>query len=168
MIGAAEFEETLFPGLAPVAPALKGHLQGRLHCGGAVVREEHLVQARGRQLRQAPGQEDGRRMGDPQQGAVGQVRQLVGQGLVQFPAPVPVEVGPEGRDPVQVAVALKIIEVNPFPPADNQRGFLPEALHLGEGVPDMLPVPLPESLGVVIHSGPRLRDADRGFWLRPM
>ena len=165
MIGAAELEETLFEGLAPVAPALERHLQGRLHRGGAVVREEHLVQARGRKLRQAPGQEDGRRMGDPQQGAVGQLRQLRRQGLVQFPAPVPVEVGPQGRDPIQVAVALEVIEVNPFPPADNQGGFFPEALHLGEGVPDMLPVPLPESLGVVIHSVPRSRDGDRGALL---
>ena len=94
-------------------------------------------------------------MGDPQQGAVGHVLQLLHQGLVQFPAPVPVEVGPQGRDPVQVTVALEIIEVNPFPPADDQGGFFPEALHLGEGMPDMLPVPLPKSLGVVTHSVPR-------------
>ena len=88
-------------------------------------------------------------MGDPQQGAVGHLRQLRGEGLVQFPAPVPVEIGPQGRDPIQVAVAVEVIEVNPFPPADNQGDFFPEALHLGERMPDMLPVPLLKSLGVV-------------------
>ena len=92
---------------------------------------------------------------------MGHLRQLRRQRLVQFPAPVPVEVGPQGRDPVQVAVALEVVEINPFPPADNQGRFFPEALHLGEGVPDMLPVPLLKSFGVVTHSLPPSPDRGR-------
>ena len=90
---------------------------------------------------QAPGQQDGRGVGQSQEGAVGHLLQLAPQGLVQLRAPVAVEVGPEGGDPVQVAVAFLVEEEAPFSPGDDQEFFLQEALHLGEGMPEVLPVP---------------------------
>ena len=101
---------------------------------------------------QAPGQEDGRGMGQPQEGAVGHLLQLAAQGLVQLRAPVAVEVGPEGGDPIQVAVAFLIEEIAAFSPGDDQEFFLPEALHLGEGMPEVLPVPAHQGVAVASHS----------------
>ena len=110
-----------------------------------------MVRPDGRDLGQAPGQHDGRRVGQAQEGAVGHLLQLGGHGLVQLRAPVAVQVGPEGRDPVQIAAALEIIEIDAFAPGDDEELFLPEALHLGKGVPEVVPVPAPQGVTVVSH-----------------
>ena len=82
---------------------------------------------------------------------MGHLLQLGGHGLVQLRAPVAVQVGPEGRDPVQVAAALEVIEIDAFAPGDDEELFLPEALHLGKGVPEVVPVPAPQGVAVVSH-----------------
>ena len=88
-------------------------------------------------------------MGQAQQGAVGHLLQLRRQGPVQLRPPVAVEVGPEGGDPVQVTVALEVKEVDALAPGDDQELFFPEALHLGEGMPEVLPVPARQGFAVV-------------------
>src|SRR5512144_2349743 len=65
------------------------------------------------------------------------------------------EVGPQRRDSIQISVSLNVIEVNPFSPANYQGFFFPEALHLGKGMPEIIPVPLHQNFGIVIPSFPR-------------
>src|SRR5690606_5316536 len=51
------------------------------------------------------------------------------------------EVDPPGADRIDVAVALKVVQPNPFAPfdGDHRKGFM--VLHLGAGVPDGFEVP---------------------------
>jgi hypothetical protein len=62
-----------------------------------------------------------------------------------------VKVGPEGGHPVQVAVPLQVKEIVALAPGNDQEFFLPKALHLGKGMPEILPVPMDQSLVVVGH-----------------
>jgi hypothetical protein len=43
-----------------------------------------------------------------------------------------------------------IIEIDALAPGDDEKVLLPETLHLGEGMPEMVAVPARES--IVIHS----------------
>jgi hypothetical protein len=69
-----------------------------------------------------------------------------------------VEVGPEGRDPVQVTLAGGIIKIYSFAPGDDEELFLPEALHLGKGMPEMVPVPSSQGVVVVRHNLSYMRE----------
>jgi hypothetical protein len=43
------------------------------------------------------------------------------------------------------------MEVNAFSPGDDQELLLPEGLHLGEGMPEVIPVPLDQGVVVIVH-----------------
>ena len=64
--------------------------------------------------------------------------------LVQFRPAVAVDIGPHGGDTVQVALAVRIDQPASLAPGDDDRLIPLPILHLGKGVPDMLPVPLPQ------------------------
>ncbi len=57
-------------------------------------------------------------------------------GFVYLALSVPVEVDPEGGDPVQVAPPFRVDKIGPLP-LDDYEGLLGTPVpHLGEGVPE--------------------------------
>ena len=59
-------------------------------------------------------------MTEPQEGGVGNFPELFINGLVDFLPSMPVYVGPQGGNPVQVAIAIDIEEVGTFPTLDEE------------------------------------------------
>ena len=59
-------------------------------------------------------------MGQAQQGAVGDLVELIADGLVDLGDPVSVHVGPQGRHRIQVPITLDIDEVVALCPLDDQ------------------------------------------------
>ena len=53
---------------------------------------------------------------------------------------MPVYIHPEGRHPVEVAPSVGIDQERAFTPLDDNRTRIRPLLHLGEGMPDILPV----------------------------
>ncbi len=153
VVALLELEEASFFPAPLMMPVLVGYFQGRLNCGGAVVGIEDLVEAVRGDFRQAAGQDDGRGVGQAQKGAVRDILQLGHQGAVQFLPPVAVDIAPQGGDPVQVAAAVLVEEVGTLSPGDDEQFFGNKGLHLGEGMPEVVPVPAGQGVVVIGHGG---------------
>ena len=110
-----------------------------------------------KQLGKLAGEDDAWGPSKAKQGAVRDAIELVTNALINPGMPVPMEVGPQAGDPVEVAVSVHIDEVHSLCPVDDQGWAVCLPLSgLGEGVPDVVEVPLCEGLGVN-HGGPPCR-----------
>ena len=123
------------PGLQMV---LKGDLEGGLGGRRAVAGKEHLRETRRYDLDQPPGQFHRGGVGEAEVGRVGNEAQLPADGSVEPRMAVAMDVAPHAGRAVDVAVARRIKQVDPLAPLDQQWLVLG---HLGEGMPDMLPIP---------------------------
>src|SRR4029079_14992009 len=52
------------------------------------------------------------------------------------------EIHPDGRGPIEKPLSFGIDQVGSFAPLDNERLFLFPFLHLGEGMPEVLVIPV--------------------------
>ncbi len=146
VVGVAQGEVAgLFrPRIGPLPPILEGHFQGHFDGRGPVVGEEHVGQARRRQIDQPPGELDGRRVRRAQERDVGDAVQLRADGRIQPRMAMAVDIAPQAADAVDVGVAVDVEERAALGPLDHQRLVFG---HLGEGVPDQRAVPVLELFG---------------------
>jgi hypothetical protein len=143
VVGLADRHEPRAPRLRRplLEPELERHLEGRLDGARAVAREEHLLESRRCDLDEPSGEGDGRGIGEPEVRGVGHLGELGGDRRVEPRVAVPVDVAPHARGAVEVTAAVGVDEPRALAALDEQRFVL---LHLGERVPDVVAVPLPE------------------------
>ena len=145
MVGLVDGDEPgLFrPGRRGLPPELEGHLERRLDRRRAVVGEEHAVEPGRRDRGQAAGELDRGRIREAEIRGVGDLGRLVGQGGIEPRMSVAVHVAPHAGRTVEVPVAVGVDEPAALAPLDQERLVF---LHLGEGVPDVVPIPGAEFL----------------------
>ena len=167
VVGLAQRHEAGAPavGAALLLPVLERHLQRDLDGGGAAVRVEDARQARRRQLHQAAGELDGRRVREAEHRAVRHGVELLAHGGVDARVAVAVDVAPQRRDAVDVAAAVGVDQVGALGALDDQRLLALPAPLLRERVPEVAAVVRGEAHGGQASSeGGRKRsdDGDRG------
>ncbi len=169
VVGVLKGDEAGALPLALVLPVLESHLQGHLHGGRPVVGVKDPSEPFRGDLHEPLRQLDGWRIGEAEEGRVGDPLQLLPYGPVNRGMAVTVDVHPEGRDPIYVPASVDIHEIDPLGPFDDE-GFLGLiVLHLGEGVPEVTFVPflkpsLPfhwASFQISLNSSPTWRKASR-------
>ena len=126
--------------VGPLLPVLKSHFDGDFNRGRAVVRVEDAGQFRRGDFNEFFGQPDSRKVGEAQEGAVGDPVELVPNGVVDFRDAVAVDVAPHGGGAVYVAHPVDVFQVDPVGAGDDDGVFLRVVPHLGEGMPDELAV----------------------------
>src|SRR4249920_3570303 len=52
------------------------------------------------------------------------------------------KIDPDGRNPIEIPLPLRIDQVGPFSPLDDERFLLFPFLHLGEGMPEVPVIPI--------------------------
>src|SRR3990172_9773899 len=90
-------------------------------------------------------------MGEAEEGAVGDLGELGADGSIDRRLPVAVDVDPEGGDAVEVAPPICIDEGAPLAALDDRVALPQPLLHLGERVPDVSFVVLPEPMAAGGH-----------------
>ena len=131
---------------------MEGHFGGYFDGGGAVVGVEDFVQRDVpgvEKIDKALGELDGGDVAQAQEGGVGDLRELVGDGGVEFGDVVAVDVAPDGRGAVDIAAAEGVDEEFIWGALDDDEVLgLDPGLHGGEGMPEKVVVPLGELVGV--------------------
>ena len=140
VVAAAQGAEAVTALLAPLVLGLEGHLQGHLHGGAAIVREEGAGQAGGQAGPQAGHQFQGRLVGEAGEHRMVQLADLALQGTHQARVAVPMEAGPPAGDAVQHPLTVGQQEVAALAAHHGHRRIGLVDLHLREGMPDMGPV----------------------------
>ena len=137
VVGAGEGDE-LGPLLAAaLAPVLERHLERDLDRGRARLGVEDAVEARRRDLDQPAGELGGARMGEPEHRRVRDPPELVAHGGVDRRVAVAVDVAPQRRDAVDVAVAVGVDQVGALGALDHQRLLALPVELLRERVPEV-------------------------------
>src|SRR3989304_51349 len=90
-------------------------------------------------------------MGEAEEGAVGDLGELGAEGSIDRRLPMAVDVDPEGGDAVEVAPPVCIDEDAPLAALDDRVALPQPVLHLGERVPDVSFVVLPEPMAAGGH-----------------
>ena len=90
------------------------------------------------------------------------MRELSTERSVKGRVPVSMDVDPQRRYAIEVCASFGIDQVRPFAPFDDQRRLSFPFLHLREGVPQELLVPVGEAVtvGASCHGGKSNRKAD--------
>ncbi len=136
VVRVAQADEAVALGHAAMAPVLEGHLQGDLAGRRAVVGVEDALQAARSDLHEPVGELDRARMREAEHRRVRHAGELVAHGAVDRRMAVAVDVAPQRRDAVEIAVAVRVVERATLGALDDQRLLLAPALLLGERVPE--------------------------------
>ena len=164
MVGALAEHDHELGALAAIAVVLTGHLDGRLHGLAAALGEEDMVEVAGHVLGHLGGQLDGRLVGDLKDVVDRQLLGLFGDGVEDLLPAVPHVDRPEAGKGVDVGLAVDV-------PYDGAFGVVHDdgldALHLGEGRPEMLVHLLFEQLYIRFGVRRCHRSSSRCGWQPP-
>ncbi|OPY89291.1 MAG: hypothetical protein A4E72_01141 [Syntrophus sp. PtaU1.Bin208] len=138
MVGIGKGDKPRLAGIASrgLLLILKGHLQGDLYGGGPAFGVKDAGQSPGNDLQQLFRAFDGRLMGQAEKGRMGDPIHLLLDGPVNLFLAMTVDIGPEGRNPVDVIPSVHVPEEGPLPFGDDQHVLRRELLHLRKGKPD--------------------------------
>ncbi len=123
--------------LAAEPPVLQRELERDLDRRRTGIGIEDAGQAGRRELREAGGEQGGRRARETEQRRVRDPVELGADGGVDRGLAVPVDVAPERRDAVQVPAAVGVDQVVALGRGDHERVGGEPLLHLGEGMPEV-------------------------------
>ena len=153
VVRAAEREQPRLLGTPGAPPVLQHHLQGDLDRDGARVREEHVLQRRGRDGDQAGGQRDGRLVGEAAEHDVGHPVELGPQRGVERGVAVAVDRAPPRGHAVDELAPVGQAQAHARGRGDGERRL--RRGHRPVGVPDVLAVGRQELVDVGHrHAGP--------------
>ena len=151
VVGHLRARRSRAPVLPALAPVLERHLERDLGGRGAGVRVEDAREAGRRELHQPLRQLDRRAVAQAEHRGVRDLRELVANGGVDARVRVAVNVAPQRRDAVDVAVAVDVDQVGALAALDDHRVLLGPAALLGERMPEIAAVG-----GCQVHRGARL------------
>jgi hypothetical protein len=137
MVTAGQRDEDGSLCFAALDARLVDHLQRRFHRGRAIVGEKDPRAIQSRHADQLPGQPRRDIIGQPKKRAVRDPVELVPDGLVDFRAPVAVQIGPDRGVAIEVLAPILRLQHCAVPLDDDHRrvrGGIPVA-HLREGMP---------------------------------
>ena len=149
MVGVAQADEGGAPPVLTSAllPVLKGHLQGDLGRARARVRVEDAIQPGRGEVDQARRQLGRAAMGEAEHRRVGNPVELLAHRLVDQGMTMAVDVAPQRRDAVDVAVSLRVHQLGALGALDHERLFAAPVPLLGERVPEVALVELADGRG---------------------
>ena len=82
---------------------------------------------------------------------MGDMAELLDHGLINFRPPMPVDIHPKGRNPIQIAMSMDINEIAALPCSHNKRLLIDPIHHLGKRMPDVLFVQIFEFFWIVLR-----------------
>jgi hypothetical protein len=152
MIGIFQRDKAGSPFYAPIGPILIGHLQGNFHGSGTVIGEENPGETGRGLLHQLLRQKNGRHIGYAQHSRVGNLIQLGLDGLIDLRPSMAMDVHPQRRNTINIALTLGVNEIDALSLFDDERRTGGIIRHLGKRMPKILEVLLYQCL--IVHDHP--------------